>query len=84
MLKQGETPMKSDETNATQVEKPEIVETNPSELPEQKIDDGSKTKRAFFPSKGTFEMNTPPTEFAASPPKGLLRRNRQGGCSNTC
>src|SRR6202046_4263304 len=28
--------MKSDETNATQVEKPEIVETNPAELPEQK------------------------------------------------
>jgi RND family efflux transporter MFP subunit len=36
MLKQGETPMKSDETNATQVEKPEIVETNPAEIPEQK------------------------------------------------
>src|ERR1700731_4147024 len=36
MLKQGETPMKSDETNATQVEKPEIVEANPAEIPEQK------------------------------------------------
>jgi RND family efflux transporter MFP subunit len=36
MLKQGEAPMKFDETNATPVEKPEIVETNPAEIPEQK------------------------------------------------
>jgi len=36
MFKQGDTPMKSDETNATPAEKSEVVEANPAEIPEQK------------------------------------------------
>jgi RND family efflux transporter MFP subunit len=36
MFKQGDTPMKSDETNATPAERSEVVEANPAEIPEQK------------------------------------------------